>query len=187
MSHTFLRMVTSRCMLPASRHRWLIKQQREAKIDRYLCWSDIFLLSIMCILTCILKAGDGGGLAIWPNTLKHRSREMPYSSVAPSDNRANFSSAYIRLFFSHFFGNAGEWTFRNLEFWGNFGLEFWKNAWVFKKFRRKPPFSWQIWTFLPKLSLKFPISWVFEQKILEFSVENSWVWVFWPLSFLAEV
>lgn len=34
---------------------------------------------------------------------------------------------YVRVFLVHFCGIESKWSFRNLEFLADFGLEFWKN------------------------------------------------------------
>ena len=48
-------------------------------------------------------------------------------STVPLMGSQFFCQRSPSYFFSRFFGSASKWTFRNLEFLNDFGLEFWEN------------------------------------------------------------
>ena len=89
---------------------------------------------------------------------------------------------------SRFFGSASKWTFRNLEFLRDFGLELWKNPWVFDKFVKissKTSIFMGILNFWAKIAPRV-------SDFLSFWTKNSWVCAlktlslsFWDLEFFS--
>ena len=88
---------------------------------------------------------------------------------------------YSRVFLVHFCGIESKWSFRNLEFLADFGLEFWKNPWVSGKIS---VFSFKKANFWLKIEY-FAQSYPKISGFLSFWAKNPWVFgkFFLSLSF----